>query len=207
MAKVAEVVPEEPQRMRMTWEEFRALPEGPPFYEFEDGEVIPVTRPHGRHQQVLKRLLGVLDRHIVRHRLGEVWPEIDVEVGPGKVYSPDLVFLRREHLSRYSEEEGEIHGPPDLVVEILLPTTRRRDRIRKYQVYGEAGVEWYWLVDPDDLSLEEYQLTPQGYVGRGRVEAGEVFRPGLFPGLEINLQTLLAGRLEEAEGKGGTGGG
>lgn len=188
---MAVVTDRSPTLPKMTLEEFRALPEGPPDYEFEKGEVIPLPRPHGQHQRVLKRLLGLLDRHVSFNRLGEVWPEVDVELSAHRSYVPDLCYLSREHQEAYSEEDGKIHGAPDLVVEIVSRSSASRDRLRKMTGYFEAGVPWYWLVDSHDLGIEEYRATPQGYLRTASVEAGDTFRPGLFPGLEINLQALL----------------
>jgi Uma2 family endonuclease len=186
MAAVSERVPAPAPRMKMTLEQFRALPEGPPDYEFEEGEVIPLPRPHGQHQYIMTELLGVVWPHVKRHRLGRVWPEIDVELPNDRSYVPDLCYLSTERGDYYSEDDGKIHGAPDLVVEIASPSTASRDRVRKFNAYFEAGVPWYWIVDPQTLEIEEYQAMPQGYLRTASVEAGDTFRPGLFPGLEIN---------------------
>jgi len=78
----------------------------------------------------------------------------------------------------------------------IVSNDAARDRIRKFQVYFENGAAWYWLVT-QSLEIEEYHWVPQGYVRTASVAAGEVFRPQVFPGLEINLQELL-GVSEEA---------
>ena len=191
MAVVTERVPPPEGRTKITLEQFWALPEGPPDYEFDQGEVMELPRPHGQHQRVLKRLLGFLDQYVSQNHLGEVWPEIDVELPPGRVYVPDLCYLGSERASHYSEEDGRIHGAPDLAIEIMSPSTMSRDRLRKFNAYFEAGVPWYWMVDPQSLDLEEYRSTPEGYLRTASVEAGDSFQPGLFPGLEINLRELL----------------
>jgi Uma2 family endonuclease len=179
----------------MTKEEFLQLPEGPPDFEFENGEVIPMARPHGQHQRVMKRLLGLLDDHILENRLGEVWPEIDVDLTETLTYVPDLVYLGQEHLDRYSEKDGRIHGAPDLVIEIISPSTSSRDYVRKLKVYFEVGVPWYWLVEPDTFSIAEFCASPEGYLCTATVGTGEIFRPRLFPGLEIDLKTLMEGKM------------
>ena len=180
-------------RLRMAKEEFLRLPEGPPDYEFEDGEVIPLARPHSQHQAVSLEIASVLHPYIKKNRLGRIWPEIDVELTETKTYIPDLVYLSTEHLDRHSEEDGKIHGAPDLAVEILSSSTSSRDYLSKFTAYFEAGVLWYWLVDPDSLGIAEYRAMPEGYLRTASVEAGQIFRPGLFPGLEINLQMLIEG--------------
>ncbi len=187
-------IPRTPQQPRrnVTWEEYLALPEGPPYYEFEDGELIMMTRPHGRHQKILMRLVGVLDTHIVADGLGSIWMEIVVQFPHhARGYIPDLVYLVSEHLDRFWERDGRIHGTPDLVVEILSPSTRRRDRTQKMQVYQQAGVPWYWLVEQDDLTIEEFELTARGYLANQLIPPGVPFQPTLFPGLTIDLAALM----------------
>jgi len=177
---------------RMTLEEFFAIPEGPPKVELEEGELIVTAQPSGRHQKVLLRLGALIDGHVTQNELGAVWPEIDVHLpGEARVYVPDLVFLTLEHMDRYSGEDGRIHGVPDLAVEITSPSTERRDRTTKLRTYQDVGVPWYWLVDPDELIIQEYRLTTEGYLLAQSVPPGEAFEPGLFPSLSIDLAALM----------------
>jgi len=126
----------------MTREEFERLPEGPPFYDYVNGEAVEVNRPTGRHQQIVLRLGNRLWEHARGNSLGEIYPDIDVELPNGNVYGPDIVFLSTEHLDRYDEASGDIHGAPDLVVEVLSPSTAAYDRVEKFREYHEAGVAW-----------------------------------------------------------------
>ncbi len=177
---------------RLTLAEYFALPEGQPHYEYEDGELVQMNPPHGRHQQVLLHLASELLLHIRREKVGRLWPEIEVHLPQEqRVYIPDLVYLATEHLNRYSVEEGRIHGTPDLVVEILLPSTERRDRTTKMRAYQQSGLTWYWLVDPDELICQEYKWTPEGYLLAQSIPPGEAFTPHLFPGLSLDLAALL----------------
>jgi len=185
-----------PRAACLTLAGFHALPEGPPYYEFECGELIPMNRPHARHQNVLGELLVVLRPHIRAHGLGNIWPEVEVDLTPERGYVPDLTFLATENLDRVTDE-GLIARAPDLVIEITSPPTRRRDRVTKLQAYREAGVPWYWIVDPDDLTIEEYRLTREGYLVTQSILSGEEFKPGLFPGPTINLAALLGVPLAE----------
>jgi Uma2 family endonuclease len=180
-----------PARSRVTLAEYFALPEGQPNYEFEDGELIRMNPPHARHQRVLLRLATLIDQFVSDQNLGSIWPEIQVDLPVKRVYIPDLIFLATEHLDRYSDTDGRLHGAPDLVVEILSPATRRRDRTIKLRAYQDAGVAWYWIVNPDDLWIEEYHHTLAGYVVTQSVPPGDIFAPGLFPELKIDLAALL----------------
>lgn len=184
-------VPSKVKRRAMTLDEFYALPEGPPDSELDEGELITMPRPHARHQRVIMRLGAVLDNHVARNFLGAVWPEVDVQLSASRVYVPDIVFLGVDHEDRYVASLGRIVWAPDLVVEIVSPSSAGRDRVVKFNAYRQAGVAWYWLVDSESVAVEEYRLTPAGYLAVARVAPGEVFAPQFFPGLELDLAAAL----------------
>ena len=186
------------QLPRLTLADYHALPEGPPHFEFEHGELIPMNRPHADHQAMLLKLGGAIDNHVTRHALGRLWPEVEVDLTPDHGYVPDLAFLTTDHLTQVSPP-GVITGAPDLVVEILSPNTARRDRTAKFRAYQQAGVPWLWLVDPVDLIIEEYRLTAEGYLRAQTTGPDETFRPGLFPELTINLAELLGSTAPPTE--------
>jgi Uma2 family endonuclease len=175
----------------MTKMEFWALPEGPPNFEFEDGVLIPMPSPHGRHRDIASALARSLQVYVVRNGLGRCWVAIDVELTEKLTYVPDLVFLMTDNLSRYSEQNGKIRGVPDLAIEIVSRSNPGRDRVTKFNNYLAAGVPWCWLVDAESLVQEEYHAESSRYSRTAAAEAGEPFRPLVFPGLELNLKTLL----------------
>jgi Uma2 family endonuclease len=106
----------------MTKVEFWALPEGPPDFEFEYGELVPIPRPHSRHQDIATALARVLSVYVVRNQFGRCWVEIDVELNEDLSYVPDLVFLTKEHLTSHSDKDGKIRGVPDLAEVPSLPS-------------------------------------------------------------------------------------
>ncbi|MEW5985694.1 MAG: Uma2 family endonuclease [Chloroflexota bacterium] len=177
-----------PIKKRWTQAEFHELPEGPPYYELEDGELIEMARPDARHQQALTILLSAVSQYTKQHKSGIIWPEVCVDITPTKTYRPDLSYLSTEHLERF-ENEIAIAGPPDLVVEIssLAP----RDLTTKLHTYQQAGTPWYWIVVTDFLVIQEYQNTPEGYLLSQGIAFGETFSPRLFPGLSFNLAEMM----------------
>ena len=90
-----------------------------------------------------------------------------------------------------NSEDQKIHGVPDLAVEVTS-SEPERDRLHKLHIYRDNRVPWYWIIDSKNLAIEEYRATPEGYVRKASIAGGEEFRPGLFPGLVINLAALLA---------------
>ncbi len=175
---------------RMTFEEYCALPEGPPFYEFEEGDLILVASPTPEHQDIVGVLWHLLWQFVRQQQLGRVVMDVDVYLPDGRGYIPDLAFLSTERLHLLNPTDRKFHGAPDLVVEVTS-SAPARDRVHKFRVYYDNGVTWYWIVDSDTLAIEEYHATPQGYLRTASIAAGEEFQPRLFPGLSLNLTTLL----------------
>ncbi|MDW8103419.1 MAG: Uma2 family endonuclease [Armatimonadota bacterium] len=180
------------RRIRMTRQEFEQLPQGPPYYDYIRGEAVEVNRPSGRHQQLVVWLAASLWQFARRHRLGEVWADINVELPTGDVLSPDVVYLQTDHLARYDESRGYILGTPDLVVEVLSPSTAAYDRVEKFDAYRRASVPWVWLVDQETLVVEEYEWTPEGYLCVQTVGASTPFQPRLFPQWQARLVEVFA---------------
>ncbi|MFN4179600.1 MAG: Uma2 family endonuclease [Armatimonadota bacterium] len=179
------------KRIPMSREEFEKLPEGPPYYDYIGGEAVEVNRPTGRHQRIVVYLAFIIDQFLRSRNLGVAYADIDVLLPIGTTVGPDISVLLTEHLDRYDEQKGDIFGVPDLVVEVLSPTTAAYDRVEKFAEYFRAGVPWVWFVDQDALTIEEFRWTPEGYLLSQAVKAGEVFRPKPFPELEINLKALI----------------
>ncbi len=183
---------------RWTLAEYLRLPEGPPYYEFEDGDLIEWPSRSGRHQGIVGRLLITLSNYLVKYPFGNVWHGVAVALTPTRIYIPDLSFLQTANLSRFADDIA-IQGPPDLVVEIVSPSTASRDRSHKLRAYYDAGVPWYWLVESDTLLITEYRHTPEGYLVNQTIAATEAFAPGLFPGLSFTMADFfeMPGNEEE----------
>lgn len=185
---------EYPTKTKMTLQEFLSLPEDSlQRFELEYGELVEVNRPTFEHNELAGELEHVIRAHVRAQGLGRVSHDVYVLFDPVEDlgYAPDIIFVATEHLDRL--QEGRLWGAPDLVVEVLSPSTADRDHGIKMDVYFRYGVPWYWIVHPDDFTIEEYRYTPDGYLRTQTILAGQIFHPGRFPGLEINLQTLIGG--------------
>ena len=164
-----------------TLEDFNAIPEGPPYYEYEEGRILLVASTTIDHEDILDALTIRVKPFVVQNKLGRMFRAVDVYLPDGRVFIPDMGFLSSAKLNCVSPTDRKIHGAPTLVIEVVSSDSAR-DRVHKFKVYFENGVEWYWLIT-QELAIEEYQATPQGYVRTASIEAGEAFRPGVFPGL------------------------
>jgi Uma2 family endonuclease len=169
--------------------EYRRLPEGPPYYELEEGRLIelyPGSRPH---QHILAHLGMQLDGYLRQNPIGDVWPAVEVVLTPRHVYVPDLSFLLKDNSGRFADDIA-IDGPPDLVVEVVAPSTAVRDKAHKLQMYHKTDVPWCWLVETESLVITEYRHTSAGYLVKQTASLDEVFAPTLFPGLAFRMADL-----------------
>lgn len=130
-------------------------------YELLDGVLFVSPSPRPLHQRVSKRLQRQLEAYFEDKGLGEVFnAPVDVILTLHDVVVPDLVVVTTPP----QITERAIEGSPTLIVEILSPTTRMRDRKVKAERYAALGVSHYWLVDPLRKTIECYRLEKTRYV-------------------------------------------
>jgi Uma2 family endonuclease len=164
-------------------------PDDGKLYEIIDGRLLVSPAPAWIHQWTLNRLAFHVTGWTIAHDLGEVaTAPTGVALDPHTAVQPDLLFISKARRSIISERGVE--GPPDLVAEVLSPGTRARDRGLKLRTYAAAGVEWHWMLDPSNRTIEERELVNGAYALRSTSGPGMTFRPLLFPGLEIPVDGL-----------------
>ena len=107
------------------------------------------------------------------------------------VVQPDLLFVTADRLERITEPN--VQGAPDLVVEVLSPTTRRTDEVVKRKRYQLFGVREYWVVDPELDTVKVYRLGSTGFDPAVELsaESGDVLTTPLLPGLAIPLAKVF----------------
>jgi Uma2 family endonuclease len=158
-------------------------------YEVIGGELYVTPPPRTVHQSALGVLHWYLFSYVKEHPIGRVlFAPVGVILDDENGVQPDLVYVARERESIIGERA--INGAPDLVVEVLSPSTRARDRGIKMRRYAAAGVSHYWMLDPRSRSLQAYRLGKEGYESVGAYAPGSLFAPETFPGLEIPVAEL-----------------
>lgn len=181
----------------LTWAEFLELPDEPRYKHAElvDGEVILVNPPTWRHQHVVGSLQASIWVWIrAGSGRGSVTMDPPVQIGARRGYLPDIAWFREEN-ARPAAGEQYVSAPPDLAVEVLSPSTRAFDIVRKRTDYARVGVRELWLVDPDGptaliMRLPDEPREPAEFVLVEELEPHGVLRTPLLPGLEIPLTTL-----------------
>ncbi len=129
---------------RWTLEELHSLPDDGNKYELVRGELFVTPPPSDDHENVLARLTRVLDAYVAANRLGLIYHPRAVIRFEGSEVEPDL-FIRQPRAVK--KRDWDDAPTPILVVEVLSPSTRRRDQMQKRQFYLDVGVAEYWIVD------------------------------------------------------------
>lgn len=191
----------------LTYEDYARLPEEPGYkLEVLDGWLVKEPSPVVHHQRVSRRLQQALvDHFAASDPQGEVFgAPLDVSLSDRDVVQPDLFYVP----GKDSQIVGEVRvqGVPALIVEILSSQNRRRDRVHKMEIYRRAGVEHYWIVDPEDSTIEAFTLADGRYYVAAAGMDGQTFTHPDFPKLSIDLEqvwsrpqdaTTIAGRDSE----------
>lgn len=147
---------------RISEEEFLTRCDESDLAEWVDGEVVlmtPVSVRHGRVRQFLSQILTLF---VEEKDLGLVLGEpVQVRLpDQRRRRAPDVFFVARSRLDIL--RASHVEGPPDLVIEVVSPESRDRDRYEKFVEYESAGVREYWVVDPEEERLEAFTRSLQG---------------------------------------------
>ena len=176
-------------QVRLTYEDYVELPDDRR-YEIIDGELYEMTAPTVRHQALLGNLFIIFKPHVRRHGLGSVYMSpIDVIFAENDIVQPDLIFVAEAR--RGIIRDHAIVGAPDLVIEILSPSTAAHDRNRKADLYARYSVAEYWMVDTETETIEIRRLGDTGY-GPAEIHDSGILSTILIPGLEVRLGDVFA---------------
>ena len=126
-------------------------------YEIIEGELFVSCSPGLTHQRVLANFFTLFAIFLEENPIGEVLPTPGLILSHYSGVIPDLVVFLNETGDAIITGE-RLTGPPDLVIEIVSPgpANTRRDRVAKLRLYSKHGVPEYWIVDPGNLTVEQY---------------------------------------------------
>lgn len=130
----------------LTWDEFLSLPQETRNASLVDGEVV-VNPPNAPHEVVVRNLHRVfMDWIVAGEDRGDVSTQQAVKINDRRGYQPDFLWYPQEHCSP-ANEPAAFSGPPSLLVEVLSPSTRRYDQVRKRNDYESIGIPEVWFID------------------------------------------------------------
>lgn len=172
-----------------TYEDYRQLPEGAP-YQLIGGELVMTPVPGTYHQIVSMKLELQLAGFVLERGLGIVLDApVDVNLGETETYQSDLLFISQERLKIIEPER--VNGAPDLVVEILSPSTAYYDLRKKYKVYERSGVREYWIVDPEEKSVQVFVLRDRKFVLDQEVEGKGTVYSRVIEGFAVSIESIF----------------
>jgi Uma2 family endonuclease len=182
--------PVRPARLPYSYEDYAALPSDGRRWEVIDGELEVNPAPAPRHQTVSRRLQFELMRLLEEPGIAQVFnAPVDLILSDSNILQPDLVVLasKRDHLVT----ERGIEGPPDIVVEILSPSTRVLDQRVKKRTYARFSVPEYWIVDPVGGHIELFRLASDDYVLEQRFDRASVLTTPSFGEVQVELARVF----------------
>jgi Uma2 family endonuclease len=180
----------EQQAKRWNYEEYYKLDDDQR-YEVIDGRLLMAPAPDIWHQDWLGNLYSLLRLHVRKMTLGRLFiAPVDVVLDPENVVQPDLVFVAANNLRII--EKRAIFGTPDLVVELLSPSSVRRDRHTKMDLYSRFGVKEYWIGDPANRSLEIFKLVEGRYELHCSADVEGELNSLVLPGLKFDLAEIAS---------------
>jgi len=178
-----------PQKEIYTYEDYALLPEGAP-YQLIGGKLVMTPAPTTYHQSISMRLELKLATFVLEKDLGMVYyAPIDVYLGEKETYQPDIIFIAKDRL--HIIEPAKVNGAPDLVIEILSPSTAYYDLKEKFKVYARQGVKEYWIIDPNDQSIEVYQEEEGKFKQFQRIEKEGKVNSKVLPGFEVEISDIF----------------
>ena len=172
-----------------TWRDFVELDEDDP-RELLDGQLVEIELPTWTHERIVAALIAILTQWSWSRKAGQVLASgYRLRIDDRRGTMPDVQFYRRGNPPS-GQEKGLERGRPDLVVEVISPSSRSKDSVRKLYDYAAIGVPEYWLLDPEAHTLERLVLRDGVYSIVEAVEGDALFQPEGFDGLEVDLGKL-----------------
>jgi Uma2 family endonuclease len=177
---------------KLTYRDYVLIPEDGKRHEIIDGEHYVSPAPFVPHQDLVVELTVRLGGFVKAHRLGRLLvAPTDVLLSPYDIVQPDLLFVSNERAAIV--ELKNIQGAPDLVIEILSPSTSRLDKVLKLDAYERCGVQAYWIFDRARKGVQTYERTDDRFLPQPFLSAasGDVLTSPLLPGFELPLSELF----------------
>lgn len=129
-------------------------------YELLNGRLVKKKANSPNHQLVSSKIIVLLSKFIEEYELGEIFfGPLDVFLDEYNAPQPDLLFISAQKSKIISDIN--INGIPDLVVEIISPSSLIRDRVEKKNLYERFQIPEFWMVDPQNKSIEIYVLNDE----------------------------------------------
>ncbi|MGH9427115.1 MAG: Uma2 family endonuclease [Terriglobia bacterium] len=183
---------QEARSSQLTYEDYLQFPDDGKRHEIIEGDHYMTPAPKTKHQTASLNLAMAMSSFAKKHSLGLVFiAPCDVILSDENVVQPDLLFVSTARAAIVTEDN--IQGAPDIIVEILSESSRKKDEVTKRKLYERFGVQEYWIVDPELEIVKIFKLAQQKY-GRATElskETNDVLATELLPGFDFAVREIF----------------
>lgn len=177
------------EKKRYTIEDYMKTPDDVR-YELIEGELLMTPSPLTRHQRAVGTFYFKIREYLENKNVGEVFlSPYDVVLDNENVFEPDVIFVSKENSNIITE--ANIKGAPDMVIEVLSPSTSKRDLINKKRIYAKYGVKEYWIADPVEMTLDLYILNGTHFDLKKSYSEEEMAESVVLEGLRIPVKEVF----------------
>jgi Uma2 family endonuclease len=174
----------------ITRADYEKMPEGPPYFQVIEGDLIMSPSPKTFHQYITGNIHTMLASYLKRRPIGIViLAPLDVFLTDVNIYQPDVMMILKQRASIITDHGLE--GAPNLAVEILSSSTGRFDKGAKRKVYSRTGVEELWLIDPEAKTIQFFDFAKDAENPAATYDIKSVFNSRLLPGLRISAKKIF----------------
>jgi Uma2 family endonuclease len=193
-AKNQTSTPQFTSRQNISFEDFLVEYDGQ-FAEWIDGEVIKTMSASDRHQDLVRFFTIIIGVFVEENDLGVIRtaPLVMKFTKEKRGREPDLLFVSKNHLHRL--KKNYLDGAADLVIEIISPESRGRDRGDKFYEYEKEGVKEYWLIDYERQQVEFYNLDKKGIYQLSKPDDNNIFHSKALKNLQLKVDWLWQEKL------------
>lgn len=161
-------------------------------FEIIEGEQQMAAAPNWQHQNISQNLERLLDFYVQQKKLGKIFhAPVDVVLDENNVIQPDIIFISQANLKILRKEHPGIIGVPDLVVEIVSPSSFHRDVHQKKDLYEHFQVREYWIIEPATATVEVFVLENGKYQLLAFAAEKGVVTSKVLEGFQINIAEIM----------------
>ena len=160
-----------------------------PWEELIDGKIVAMSPgPAWNHISIGGNLYRIFSNFLHGKKCTPIPDGMDLYLTEKDRFIPDLMVVCDPSIIK----SNGVHGAPDLVVEILSPSTQRHDRFTKFCLYQRAGVREYWIVDPDNRIVQSFVLEDGRYSVKEFGAAGDKIKVNVLEDCVIDLSEVFS---------------
>jgi len=177
-------------RKTYTYQDYLDLPEDRNRYEIIEGELIVSPAPFTIHQDVSLNIVAEMLKFNEKKKIGKIYyAPTDVILSENTVVQPDILFIAKENYRIITEKN--IKGVPDLIIEIVSPSTAYYDMISKKEIYENYGVKDFWIVDPKKQWVEIFLNIGNRFELNQRLKARGELTSNVLNGFQLKLEKIF----------------